>query len=165
MPRLVFKRFPLCEFSLFDTPQGQFSGILGSWSQCFHSKGSGLDLEFCMGLYILFSAGQVLLSALSWCSACTSVSDGVFLMYRGQRCTPRPPTPPPSCSLTSPKDANYISKTYSQEIFFAMSLLTNNSQQTPDCCLLDMLYRPFLAHSCIWSLREGYLCRRRFSDL
>ena len=31
--------------------------------------------------YILFSTGQVLLSALSWCSACTSVSEGVFLMY------------------------------------------------------------------------------------
>ena len=32
-------------------------------------------------LYILFSTGQVLLSTLSWCSACTSVSEGVFLMY------------------------------------------------------------------------------------
>ena len=31
--------------------------------------------------YIFFSGGQVLLSALSWCSACTSVSEGVFLMY------------------------------------------------------------------------------------
>ena len=31
--------------------------------------------------YIFFSAGQVLLSALSWCSACISVSEGVFLMY------------------------------------------------------------------------------------
>ena len=30
--------------------------------------------------YIFFSAGQVLLSALSWCSACTSVSE-VSLMY------------------------------------------------------------------------------------
>ena len=31
--------------------------------------------------YIFFSIGQVLLSALSWCSACTSVSEGVFLMH------------------------------------------------------------------------------------
>ena len=31
--------------------------------------------------YIFFSTGQVLLSALSCCSACTSVSEGVFLMY------------------------------------------------------------------------------------
>ena len=31
--------------------------------------------------YIFFSSGQVLLSALSWHSACTSVSIGVFLMY------------------------------------------------------------------------------------
>ena len=31
--------------------------------------------------YTFFSTGQVLLSSLSWCSACTSVSKGVFLMY------------------------------------------------------------------------------------
>ena len=32
-------------------------------------------------VYVFFSAGRVLLSALSWCSACTSVSESVFLMY------------------------------------------------------------------------------------
>ena len=32
-------------------------------------------------VYIFFSTGQALLSALSWCSACTSVSEDVFLMY------------------------------------------------------------------------------------
>ena len=42
---LVFKWFPLCEFSLFYTPQGQFSGGLGSWSQCSYSEDSGLDLS------------------------------------------------------------------------------------------------------------------------
>ena len=31
--------------------------------------------------YMFFSSGRVLLSALSWCSTCTSVSEGVFLMY------------------------------------------------------------------------------------
>ena len=31
--------------------------------------------------YIFFSAGQVLLPTLSWCSVCTSVSEVVFLMY------------------------------------------------------------------------------------
>ena len=31
--------------------------------------------------YILFSSGQLLLSALSWCCRCTSVSKGVFLIY------------------------------------------------------------------------------------
>jgi len=31
--------------------------------------------------YIRFSTGQVLLYAFSWCSVCTSVSEGVFLMY------------------------------------------------------------------------------------
>ena len=34
-----------------------------------------------MWSYIFFSIGQVLLSAVSWCSACISVSEGVFLMY------------------------------------------------------------------------------------
>ena len=38
--------------------------------------------------YVFFSAGQVLLSTVSWCSACTSVSEGVFLMFCGERCTP-----------------------------------------------------------------------------
>ena len=32
-------------------------------------------------IYIAFSTGQVLLSTLSLCSACPSVSEGVFLMY------------------------------------------------------------------------------------
>ena len=32
-------------------------------------------------VYIFFSAGQALLSTLSWCSACTSLSEGVLLMY------------------------------------------------------------------------------------
>ena len=45
MVGLVFKWFPLWEFSPFDIPLGQeFSGSLGSWSQCSHSKGSWLDL-------------------------------------------------------------------------------------------------------------------------
>ena len=46
---------------------------------------------------MLFSTGQVLPSALSWCSACTFVSEGVFLMYPW-RCTSHQPTPPPFCS-------------------------------------------------------------------
>ena len=45
MPGLVLKWFPQREFSLFDTPQGQFSGSPSSWSQCSHSKGLGLDLH------------------------------------------------------------------------------------------------------------------------
>ena len=47
--------------------------------------------------YIFFSSGQVLLSALSCCSACTSVSEGVSWCIRGERCTPHPPIPQPSC--------------------------------------------------------------------
>ena len=48
--------------------------------------------------YIFFPSGQVLLSTLSWCSACTAMSEGVFLMYHGERCTPHLPTPSPSCT-------------------------------------------------------------------
>jgi len=51
--------------------------------------------------YIFFSTGQVLLSALSWCSACTSVSEDYSWCICGKRCTPCPPTPLPSCSLYS----------------------------------------------------------------
>ena len=46
---LIFKWFPLCEFSLFGTPQGQVSGSLGSWSHCSHFKGSRLDLKIIYG--------------------------------------------------------------------------------------------------------------------
>ena len=42
---------------------------------------SSLILMSSVWFYKSFSACQVLLSALSWCSACTSVSEGVFLMY------------------------------------------------------------------------------------
>ena len=61
---------------------------------------------------IFFSAGQVLLSTLSWCSACTSVSDGVFLTYlwRDMYST----STYSSTFLFSPTEgANYINKTYS----------------------------------------------------
>ena len=45
--KVIIEVVSLYEFSLFDTPQGQFSssGTLRSpWGQCSHSKGSGLDL-------------------------------------------------------------------------------------------------------------------------
>ena len=44
------------------------------------SPSSFILLSF-VWFHVFFSAGWVLLSALSWCSACTSVSEGVFLMY------------------------------------------------------------------------------------
>ena len=40
-----------------------------------------LHPKFCVGQNIFFPAGQVLLSALNWSSACTSVSEGAFLIY------------------------------------------------------------------------------------
>ena len=46
----------------------------------FFSPSSFIPLSFTW-FYIFFSAGQVLLPALSWCSASTSVSEGVFLVY------------------------------------------------------------------------------------
>ena len=41
---------------------------------------SSFVLQSFAWVYMFFSAGQVLLSVLSWGSACTSVSEGVFLM-------------------------------------------------------------------------------------
>ena len=45
------------------------------------SPHSSLILPSFAWVYIFFSAGQGLLSSLSWRSACNSVSEGVFLMY------------------------------------------------------------------------------------
>ena len=42
---------------------------------------SSLILPSFACIYIFFTSGQVLLFALSWCSACASVSEGVLLMY------------------------------------------------------------------------------------
>ena len=42
MPGLVFQWFPLCEFSLLDTPQGQFSGSLGFGVSAPTPKAQGL---------------------------------------------------------------------------------------------------------------------------
>ena len=48
--------------------------------------------------YIFFSTGQVLLSTLSWCSAWFLCLKMCSWCIPGDRCTPHPPTPPPSCS-------------------------------------------------------------------
>ena len=45
------------------------------------SPPSSFVLPSFVWFYILFSTGQLLLSTVSWCSVCTSVSEGVFLMY------------------------------------------------------------------------------------
>ena len=63
------------------------------------SPNSFLLLSFSW-FYIFFSTGQVFLSALSWCSACTSVSEGVFLMY--------------------PWREMYSTSTYTSSIFFLL---------------------------------------------
>ena len=46
----------------------------------FFSPSSFILLSFSW-FYILFSTDQVLLSTLRWCFACTSVSEGIFLMH------------------------------------------------------------------------------------
>ena len=46
----------------------------------FSPSSSFILLSF-VWVFIFFSAGQVLWFALSWCSPCTSVSEGVFLIY------------------------------------------------------------------------------------
>jgi len=52
--------------------------------------------------YIFFSTGQVLLSALSWCSVRTSVSEVMSSWcIHGERCTQCPPSPLPSSSPTT----------------------------------------------------------------
>ena len=55
--------------------------------------------------YIFFSTCQVLMSTLSRCSACTSVSEGVFLMY--------------------PWREMFSTTTYSSAILFCLNLLLN----------------------------------------
>ena len=59
---------------------------------------------------IFFSSGQVLLSALSWCSAYTSVSEGVFLMY--------------------PWREMYSTSTYSSTILFSQDFLIEGFKPT-----------------------------------
>ena len=57
----------------------------------------GLILSF-VWLYIIIFCWPGTPSALSWCSACTSVSKVYSWCICGDRCTPCPPTPLPSCS-------------------------------------------------------------------
>ena len=63
---------PLCFSS--STCQGQ---VQSYWHSYFFPPSSFILPSF---VWVFFT-GQVLLSTLSWCSACTSVSEGVFLMY------------------------------------------------------------------------------------
>ena len=51
--------------------------------------------------YVFFFTGQALLSAFSWCSACSSMSEDVFLMHLWREMYSTSTTPPPSCSPRS----------------------------------------------------------------
>ena len=84
--------------------------------------------------YVFFSTGQVLLSVLSWCSACTSASEGVFLMY--------------------PWRERYSTSTCSFTILFSPQNIGNSDK----CYSMDETWRhakwnkPVIqfSHSCVW---------------
>ena len=89
--------------------------------------------------YIFISAGQVLLSTLSWCSACMSVSESVFLMYlwRGM----------------------YPMSTYSSIILFSLSpivnghrVLTNYEYVKRNASLSSPEKQSQCLRYCIWGL-------------
>ena len=55
----------------------------------------------CDSIYIFFSSGQLLLPGLSWCSARSSVSGSIFLMYLGREIYSTSTSPPLSFSPKS----------------------------------------------------------------
>ena len=67
---------------------------------------SSFILPSCAWVYMFFSADEVLLSTLSWSSACTSVSEGIFLMY--------------------PWREMYFTSTYSSIIFFSPQIMSRS---------------------------------------
>ena len=81
-------------------------------------------------LCILFSSAQVLLSALSWYSACTSVSEGVFLMYPWRKMSPGPPTLLPPCY--TPK----IIFNFPFDFFYCSLVIQKCVVQLPHICRL-----------------------------
>ena len=95
------------------SPLTQTTALLWGSNPCFSSptrKGrsnptntpvflpSSFILSSFAWFYVFFSTGQVLLSTLSWYSACTSVLKVYSWCTHGERCTPCLPTPPPPCS-------------------------------------------------------------------
>ena len=91
---------------------------------------SSFVLPSFMWFCVFFSTGQVLLSTLSWCSACTCVSEGVFLMY--------------------PRREMYSTSTYSSAVLssvinFLTILLALWQKQTQDSvCILWKVHGHFL---------------------
>ena len=67
--------------------------------------------------YIVISTGQVLLSAPSWCSACASVSEGVFLMYPWRE----------MYSTSTYSSATLFSKAYFLKLYFSQYPLMETS--------------------------------------
>jgi len=122
------------------THWGQVQSSLG---YCFFPQFLCL-IEFCW-FYIFFSGGQVFLSFLIWCSASTSVSEGVFLMY------PHPPTALPSCSnlktlMMKVKEERENSKNedYGIQLRYFMTNKWGKIENS------DRLYFPVVQNHCRW---------------
>ena len=86
--RLVIAFLPRSKHLLISWLQSSPTMILkpkggggGNLSQFPVFPPSSFILQSFVWFYTFFSTGQVLLAALSCCSACTSVSEGEFLMY------------------------------------------------------------------------------------
>ena len=93
---LILSRLPQIScFPLSISPLTQIIAPVWGWDPRFSSLPQGRSsstntpvsppssfiLASFVWVFIFFSAGQVLLSTLSWCSALTSVSEGVSLVY------------------------------------------------------------------------------------
>ena len=83
-----------------------------------------------MWVYIFFSVSQVLLSSLSWCSACISVSEGVFLLYPWREMHPTSTYSSSILSYTSHISYS-IEKKNSGKNFHMLLISANISTYTP----------------------------------
>ena len=100
MPGLTLQWFPLCEFSLFDTPRVSSLVVKGLAVNALAPKAQGLILSFAW-VYIFFSAGQYscpLLAGFLHALLCLKVYSWCI---HGERCIPSPSTPLPSCSSST----------------------------------------------------------------
>ena len=94
--------------------------------------------------HIFFSTGQVLLSSLSWGSVCTSVSEGVFLMYLWKEM--------------------YSTSSYSSAILFSLMYLLDPCLQSLYLCfhfifkILNSLYYDYSEFFFRWTAYFLFIC-------
>ena len=87
--------------------------------------------------YIFFSTDQVLLSTLSWCSACISVSEGVFLMYLWREM--------------------YSTSTYSSAILFSQELMPCMAFYI-EVYSFHAYFLESFCHTWVMNFVKGFLC-------